>query len=83
MRVVLIAAAAAMFASFAFSAMTPAHAQEKSAMDKEMDRRKAANAAADEAYRAALKGTSRDLKPVAVDPWANAREPTPATGAKK
>lgn len=57
----------------------PAFAQQDaapSAMDIEMERRKKANAEADQGYKVMMKQTA-PTKEVKSDPWGNARAPSP------
>jgi hypothetical protein len=67
-------------ATFALCSMlTPmAHAQQLPMSDRqkaEIARQKAFEKATDEAYQAAMK-RSHEVKPKAVDPWANVRAPS-------
>jgi hypothetical protein len=60
-----------------------AHAQQELPMSDrqkaEIARHKAFEKATDEAYQAAMK-RSHDIKPKAVDPWANVRAPSASGG---
>jgi len=65
-----------------FSAAQAAGAQELPMSDRqkaEIARQKAYEKATDQAYEAAMK-RSHDIKPKAVDPWANVRAPSAGGG---
>jgi hypothetical protein len=65
-----------------FVAAQPAHAQQLPMSDRqkaEIEQHKALEKATDQAYEAAMK-RSHDVKPKAVDPWANVRAPSAGGG---